>query len=381
MKRTAPLFVAAVFALSASPAPHRAMPPETGVYLGWVGTFPGNRLEQGAQLAKQFGFQTIRLPLVASFEPDFGIGSACHGGMPLADLASLPAYTDILRDPALRKVFLTVWGDSNSYDACDKRDPHTDQHPHKPYLDPKFYSVAENRDRMREDYAGLVYRLYKEYRGIGKTIGILNWEGDNDLYCDAAALYAIDAKFRSTCDAKRKTDDVLAAYRQFLTLRHEGIRAGKDRARREGFTGVTVLEVIEFSSLHMLKDAHFKNMLDDVIPSVPEPDYVSYSAWESTGNPDQLSKDLQQLQTRFHSKLMVSEFGFDRGADPLAADHAAAALAVMRKAGMPFAIWWQIFDQPPLEGLGDKGQYGLYDDAGKLTPIGSRFLDQFSTLQ
>jgi hypothetical protein len=365
--------VAAIFALTAASAPRPAIPADIGVYLGWVGTHHGNRLAEGARLAKQFGFQTIRMPLVASFETDFGIGSACHGSDSLAGLVSFPAYADILRDPAFHIIFLTVWGDSNSYDACEARDPRTDQHPHKRYLNPEYYSIEKNRQRMREDYAGLTYRLYRDYRGTEKIIGISNWEADNELYCDAATLYAINPEFRSTCDGKRKTGDVVAAYRQFLTLRHEGINLGKDRAQRDGFTGVSLREVIEISSFRFLKDRHLETALDDVLPSVPEPDFVSYSAWESIGSPDQLAQDLRDLQARVHSKLMVGEFGFDRGLDPSAADRATAALAAMRKAGMAYSVWWQIFDQPPLTGLGDKGQYGLYDDSGQLTTIGKRF--------
>jgi hypothetical protein len=379
MKTAAPL-LAAVLILSASPPPRRAMPADTGVYLGWVGTYPGDRLQEGARLARQFGFQTIRLPLVASVETDFGIGSVCHGRESLADLLSLPAYAHVLADPAFRTIFLTVWGDSTSYDACQPRDPRTDQHPHKRYLDRNFYSIQKNRDHLRDDYAGLTYRIYQSYGGSGKTVGISNWEGDNELYCDAAALYPIDAPFRAKCDATRKTGDVVAAYRQFLTLRHEGIRQGRERARRDGLTGVSVVETIEFSSLHMLSDRHLENMLDDVLPSIPEPDYLSYSAWESIGNPDQLGDDLRQLQSRFRAHLLAGEFGFDRGLDPASADHAAAALAVMRKVPVAYQVWWQIFDQPPLQGLGDKGMYGLYDDSGALTPIGTRFLQQFSTV-
>jgi hypothetical protein len=377
--KTAPLLAAVIFAVIASPEPRNPIPADAGVYLGWVGTHPGNRLKEGARLAKQFGFQTVRLPLVASVETDFGIGSTCYGRLTLDALVSLPAYADVLRDPAFHTILLTVWGDSHSYDACQPRDPRTDQHPHKRYVDLEYYSSEETRKRMREDYADLTYRIYKDYRGTGKLIGISNWEGDNELYCDAATLYAINPAFRSTCDGTRKTSDALAAYRQFLTLRHEGIRLGQDRARRDGFTGVSVQEVIELSSFHLLKDRHIESMLYDILPSVPEPHYVSYSAWESTGDPAVLQRDLRDLQTHFKAPLIVGEFGFDRGLDRSADDHASAALAVIRKAGMRFAVWWQIFDQPPLEGLGDKGQYGLYDDTSYLTTIGSRFLNQFST--
>ena len=353
---------------------------ELGVYLGWVGTYPGNRLQEGARLAKQSGLQTIRLPLVASFETDFGIGigrgTTCHGKQTLASLVSLPAYAKVLADPAFRAIFLTVWGDSNSYDACDVRDPKTDQHPHKRYLDKTFYSIAANRDRTRNEYADLTYRIYKTYQRSGKVFGISNWEGDNELYCDSAYYFANNPAFRSTCEAKRNTIDVLAAYRQFFELRQQGIDAGRARAMREGLKGVSVISVIEVSAFRFLKEAHLPSMLEDVIPSVPMPDYVSYSAWESIGSsPEQLSRDLDDLQNRFQGHVIVGEFGFDRGLDPAASEHASSAIGTMRRARVPYAIWWQIFDQPPLAGLNDKGLFGLYDDHEKLTAPGKAFLD------
>jgi hypothetical protein len=359
-----------------SQVPPRTLPADVGVYLGWVGSHPGNRLQEGARLAKQAGFRTIRVPLVASVETDFGIGGACHGKQPLESLASVPGYAQVLKDPAFRVIFLTIWGDSNSYDACVARDPKTDQHSHKRYLDKAYYSDAANRDRTRSEYSDLTYRLYKTHHGSGKVFGISNWEGDNELYCDSAYYFATNAAFRASCEAHRKTSDVLTAYRQFLEFREQGIRSGRERALREGLKGVSVISVIEVSALRFLKEAHLPSMLEDVIPSVTMPDYISYSAWESIGStPEQLSSDLAELQKRFKGRLMVGEFGFDRGLDKSAAEHAARAINTMRRARVSYSIWWQIFDQPPLTGLGDKGSYGLYDDYGKLTGPGKAFLD------
>jgi len=359
-----------------SQVPARQLQPEMGVYLGWVGTYPGNRLREGARLAKQSGFETIRIPLVASVETDFGIGALCHGKQTLASLISLPEYAKVLGDPAFRTIFLTVWGDSNSYEACEPRDPRTDQHPHKHYLEKTFYSVAANRDRTRTEYADLIYHLYKTYRGSGKAFGISNWEGDNELYCDSAYYFATNRAFRSSCEAKRNTLDILTAYRQFFELRQQGIEAGRERALREGLKGVSVRSVIEVSALRFLKESHLPSMLEDVVPSVAIPDYISYSAWESIGSaPKQLLKDLDGLQKRFQGRVTVGEFGFDRGLDKSAAEHAASVAKTMRRARVTYAIWWQIFDQPPLAGLNDKGLYGLYDDHGKLTAPGKALLD------
>jgi hypothetical protein len=117
-------------------------------------------------------------------------------------------------------------------------------------------------------------------------------------------------------------------------------------------------------------------MLDDVLASMALPDYVSYSAWESIGQtPDQLLKDLNDLQKRFQDRAIVGEFGFDRGLDNSATEHARSAIGTMRRARVSYSIWWQIFDQPPLAGLNDKGLYGLFDGRGRLTAPGKAFLE------
>jgi hypothetical protein len=315
------------------------------------------------------------VPLVASVEEDFGIGKNCDRKKTLAEIASLPAYEEVFREPAFRVIFLTIWGDSSSYDPCQPRDPHSYQHAGKRYLDQDFYAAAANRDQMRNEYADLTYRLYKTYRGTGKIFGISNWEGDNDLHCDSAYYFAANPEFRSACEQKRKTAEAVAAYRQFLTLRQEGINAGKKRAEGDGLSGVSVVSIIEISVFHLLRANHLANMLDDVIPFVPKSDYVSYSAWESTAaGSGPLFSDLDALEHQFSGSLIVGEFGFDRGLDKSSGEHAIASVDAMRRAHVPYSVWWQIFDQPPVVGLGDKGLYGLYDEKRHLTETGKALL-------
>ena len=195
MNRTAPLVVAAVFALGAAPQFRAGVSAEMGVYLGWVGTYPGDRLKEGARLAKQFGFQTIRVPLVASVETDFGIGSTCHGRASLADLASLPAYANVLSEPAFHAIFLTVWGDSTSYDACDARDPRTDQHPHKYYLDPEYYTTGKNRERMRKRIMPVsLIASTRTIGGAGKLSAFQTGRETTTCIATRAALCAIDSR-------------------------------------------------------------------------------------------------------------------------------------------------------------------------------------------
>lgn len=333
-----------------------------GVYLGWVGTHPGNLLAAGARAAQTAGFHVIRIPLL-------GEGSACRA--PLSEIIQTPEYAAILHNPEFRTVFLTTWGDSHSYNPCQPRDPTTDQHSHKLYLDNAYYTPP-TRGRMRAEYADLAYRLAQLYRDTGKVFILSNWEGDNELYCDAAGYFLIKPDFRKACEARRSTAAVFDAYRQYLTLRHEGIAAGLARARRDKFEDVQVADMIEFSSFHLLSSSHQKDMLEDVIPFVPTPAFVSYSAWESLG--DHLHADLTALKSRFGDRLIVGEFGFDRGLDKDAPTHAATTAQIIRKSAIPYAILWQIFDQPPLAGLGDKGLYGIYDEEDRLTPTGLQLL-------
>jgi len=385
MRKTAAvvLVTAAVVALSgcgAAQARREILPEQMGVSLGWVGSYPGNRLQEGARLAKQSGFQTINLPLVASVGTDFNTGASCDAGRRLADLAALPAYSGVLGDPAFHMIILTIWGDPNSYDACQPRNPRSYQHPGKRYLTKDFYAVASNRDGLRDQYADLTYQLHRAYRGTGKVFAISNWEGDNELYCDAAWYYVRLPDFRASCDAKRKTADVFEAYRQFFTLRQAGIDAGKARATREGLQGVSVVSMIEVNSFHFLKQYHQPSVIDDLLPSIPAPDYVSYSAWESIGGgipEDQLFRDVSEFSDRFPGKFIVGEFGFDRGAVKDAAERATKALRDMQRAHIERSIWWQIFDQPPVLDLGDTGLYGLYDRDEKLTETGRRFIREF----
>jgi len=359
------LFAAALVFVAAA----AAQSTNVGVYLGWVGTYPGNRLEVGANLAKTSGIDTIRVPLVASVDIDFDIGRQCESHLTLREIAALRQYRDVFRDPALKTIFLTTWGDSRSYNPCQPRDPRSDQHPHKLYLDKNYYYSA-SRDRMRAEYSDLTYHLYETYHGSGKLFGISNWEGDNELYCDAALYFVTRPAFRSMCESERTTGDVIVAYREYLTLRHQGIEDGRSRAAQHGLKDVTVVDVVEFSAFHSLNGN--PGLLQDVIPNVPAPGLVSYSAWESLG--DSLAKDLAELKNRFHEKLIIGEFGFDRGLDPSAPAKLEATLKTIRENQIPCAIFWQMFDQPPLEGLGDKGLYGLYDRNLAITDLGQRIL-------
>ncbi len=355
------------------------IPSDLGVYLGWVGSFDGNRLEEGVRLARQMGFQTVRLPLTASVATDFRVGASCDPRHSLAELASLPVYATILREPAFKMIVLTTWGDSHTYNPCGPLDPHSDQHSDKRYLDETFYAGRDSRNSLREEYAQLAYELSRKLSGSGKVIGISNWEGDNELYCDSAWYFAMNPGFRASCEHKRSTSGVVNAYRQFLTLRQEGLVEGRERARREGFNDVSVLSVVEFSALRFLNEKNLPSVLDDVLPTIPMPDFVSYSAWESLGLPiPEFAQDLAALQKRFGRHLIVGEFGFDRGLDSLAAKRAADVIKVMRTSGIRCAIWWQIFDQPPLFGLGDKGLYGLYDRKGEITQFGVIFSREHS---
>ena len=345
---------------------------ETGAYIGWVGTYQGNRLSRGGELAKQTGFKTVRLPLLPSAEKDFGFGKRCHNDVTLTDLVSLSHYRKIISNPFFNTVILTIWGSGRSYLACRDRNVFF-QYPLKKYLDHRFYYDQAEMDLLEKEYENLTYWLLKTNRGTSKKFILINWEGDNEIYCGAAWFYAVDEKFRQQCGDLTRIHSRTEALRKFFVLRDRGIKKGRVRACADSLCGpkdARVLSAIEFNSVRFLREKNYPNILDDVISSVPQADFYSYSAYESL-NDQKLREDLKELQIRFGDKLMVGEFGFDRALIPDFEEQAREAVAVMGELGIFYKIWWQIFDQPPA--AGDKGLSGLYDQQGNITALGRIF--------
>ena len=72
---------------------------------------------------------------------------------------------------------------------------------------------------------------------------------------------------------------------------------------------------------------------------------------------------------------MVGEFGFDRGLDQSAAEHARSAITAMRRASVCIRDLVANLRPAAAAGLNERGLYGLYDDQEKLTAPGKAFLD------
>jgi hypothetical protein len=201
--------------------------------------------------------------------------------------------------------------------------------------------------KVVREYRDLALALYETQRGTGKTFVVSSWETDNAIY-GCGPTPCSDALIAATFDA----------YTQWFTARKQGILQARAIAQARGIAGVSVSDGIEFTRI---RESGLKT-LDDIITKVM-PEYMTYSAWGSSGggpvgDPDaggQLDRDLIRLGARFPNnkpQLLIGELGPANytGEDPNSArgrneawQLAQNARAVQR-AQLPVNILWSAYD-------------------------------------
>lgn len=269
-----------------------------------------------------------------------GPGTDCNASpafLPCAARSS--AYQRLFRSPHLRYIVLTVADSASSGDYGSVTKLRT----------PAWFRVPANLAKVTREYRDLALALYETQRDTGKTFIVSSWETDNAIYgCG------------SSCTDISETFD---AYVQWFTARKQGILQARTIAQARGISGVTVSDAIEFNNL--LKDG--PKTIDQIIPTVM-PEYMTYSAWGSSGggpidDPNaggQLDRDLIRLAARFPNnkpQLLIGELGPAdyTGEDPNTArgkndawQMAQNARAVQR-AQLPVNILWAAYDNAPDE--------------------------------
>jgi hypothetical protein len=251
------------------------------------------------------------------------------------------------------------------------------------YLSTDFYTQP-NTAKVVDEYSEFVYRLHTLLRNRRKRVILANREGDNDIYCGHADAYAGSDEFRRWClgvypavyGGNRSPHDSIEGMVLWMKARHLGLTLGRERASREGITGVEVMVAPEVSAVHMLHDAGFESVLYDVVPRV-EFDYVSYSCYESLTRSDPfeaLTTDLRTIRSVAASdRVMVGELGFGRAA---AGDRLLAltegSIGAAIAGGADYVIQWNLYDQD------ETTDFGLFDVRGDLTSLGHYYREALS---
>lgn len=291
--------------------PNAVLPGSFGAY-HWSTETPADAdgddtLVSGQRPLTHAGFDVVRVGI----SPEMRIGGGffnrykhnlelfsteCPVGAPFLPCAARSrSYQKLFSAPSARVVMLTTadsssWGDFGLSTRAG-------------VLNPAFWAVNANRERVIQEYRDLALALYETQQNTGKTFIVANWETDNVLTCGKGI-----ANFAQNINSARtecqndpnppwmRTQGMIS----WFAARKEGIRQATAIATSRDIQNVVVADAIEVASIRWLHNVspgnswglspclgeggavlfHCPNTLDDIVPSV-NPAYVSYSAWES----------------------------------------------------------------------------------------------------
>lgn len=351
------------------PAPPAPPAPKPASRLGiyhWGGV-AAHGITEGVQRAVAMNAKVVRVTISPNYRTDYNVGIGCEDNYYLPRMLDKPDVHDAVFYPGLEAVLITAY--DSSFKDCLVHN----------YFDPDWYTPS-NHAAMVAEYAAFTEALLRGAVGLNRTFVLLNWEGDNAVYCGGSYAFSLSEEFRANCLAQYQQAyhndspaETLRGMNLWMRARHEGVRDG---AARAGVTDSTVLTGLEISGTRHLRAAGFPTVLDAAIPGAPI-DYVSYSAYESINmdNPGaQLTADLLDIELQSGKRVLVGEFGYNRtswGEDVALAKTAEvvdAALASNAK----WIIYWNLYDQ-------EHEQLGLYDSAKQITSIGSFLVARLQT--
>jgi hypothetical protein len=206
----------------------------------------------------------------------------------------------------------------------------------------QFEPVTLDAAGEQAEIAALVRHLLATYPG--KNFVIKNWEGD----------WQLKSSFEMDTEA---TEGQVAEFVDWLGARQLGVAEGRrsDDARARF--------AIEFNHVHAAQRGS-RCMLTSVIPRVPS-DLIAYSSWWTLAQPGDLARRIaddvafvRHLPGVGGRPLVITEFGFV-GKDPIRGAQTRTAVEAFAHAGIPLALYWQIFDNEKDIGLVGRGAQRL----------------------
>ena len=275
---------------------------DPGIYV-WDGVRGQEAWERTAQLSAASGFRGLRVLMSPATRRTYELAYSHVNS--LTAVFQSEAIQSVLQHREFRTVMFTA------YDFASYRN--------QQYMDPRF--LADNRQRIFDEYAELTEEIMRRESGSGRVFVIGHWEGDNQVYCGSSYKFLVNDSERANC-LTHKPAELISGLTMWLQIRQEAIAAGRERAKKAGASGVDVWHAVEFNTLfHFrtvpgadIRGKEFHGVLDSVVPAV-KPDVCSYSAWESL-NPDRLGKDLKIiLKACAPARLIIGELGYQPTGD------------------------------------------------------------------
>ena len=272
---------------------------------------PVSFLVEGARLIFNLGARHLFVHLSPQYQVEYPFDEFGSGQIrSLRELVASPHFREMLELP-FECVVLTTYSFAN-WDWLMTRG--------------QAGGAALDLDGEQAEIKDLVQHLLATYPG--KRFVIKNWEGDWQLK-QSLALNAV------------ATEAQVAEFIAFLGARQAGVARGRDGDLRVQFA-------IEFNLIHLAERGQ-RCMLSSVIPEV-ESDLLAYSSWWTLAKTGPLARRIaddlafvRSLPGVGSRPLIVTEFGFP-GKEAAVAEHTRVASEAFAEAGVPMAIYWQIFD-------------------------------------
>jgi hypothetical protein len=218
---------------------------------------------------------------------------------------------------------------------------------------------AQERE-YREIYDFVCY-LLKTYNRTGKTFYLGHWEGDGWLR----------GSVRPENDA-RVTPEAVQGMVDWLNTRQRAVDAAK---RDTPHQDVGVWHYTEVNHVKIAMQGR-KAAVNEVLPKTTV-DYVSYSSYDTAGNPEELKAALTFIESKLPPKqgipgkrVFIGEYGFPSiRFDP--ARQETLSRQVMRAGlewGCPFVLYWELYNNE-VEDNGTQRGFWLIDDHGAKQPV------------
>lgn len=210
----------------------------------------------------------------------------------------------------------------------------------------KGITPEEAADETRQFYELTKY-LLATYRGTGKTFVLQHWEGDWALRHDSPIPY--DKNYSPSRIAVKGMIDWLNAR-----------QAGIVKARTE--MGASDVRIYGATEVNRLEDsmAGKPGVANSVLPNTTV-DLVSYSSYESLDTAERLTQAVDYLASHLpataafgqnpHS-VYLGEFGYpENGRDGIGMLNRRMdnVLSVVNSQGLPWAVFWEIYCNEPLD--------------------------------
>lgn len=222
-----------------------------------------------------------------------------------------------------------------------------------------FPKEAQDRE-YREVYDFVAY-LLKTYSGTGKTFFLGHWEGDGWLRGSSR-----------TEDDANVTPQAVQGMIDWLNTRQ---RAVDDAKRDTPHHGVQVWHYTEVNHVKVAMHGH-KALVTEVLPKT-KVDYVSYSSYDTAGDPQELKAALDFIASKLPAKagipgkrVWLGEYGFP-SIKYSPAEQDALSRQVMRVGlewGCPFVLYWEMYNNEVDENGKQRG-FWLIDDKGAKQPL------------